>query len=1327
MGHHLEIISAVGFGVVIRDHLCQVLGVISGGIGIAINYIAEIYAIICAVELAVERQIQEVILNSYSKTVVTEFAGNIMPWFFKMRWNKEIVKIHSLWFRHSFRETNFSTDTAAKKGALLAAGQREIYCGRSKDSSQTNTHRTTYNNGGVILDTHVRTLPVNLKFASFDSDDPDVGTVVKLFEPTTLASAFNKALNQEAVLLATSKQLSRPNQFRPPAATNTLPLRKNPIPPGAKRLTWEEQKEKRDKGLCFNCDQLYQPGHLCLKPRLLILDVPQNSETIDADYNECNYDVTEDLIHNTFSEDSGPTISLNSLMGSSFPKTMCIMGYTKAQPFTILIDSGSTHNFLHPKISKQCGYSMKSGAAALQVIVGDSAQTQTQVFCHNVQVKLQDYSFSTDFHLLNISGCDVVLGVQWLHTFGPITWDFSRLMMKFRIQDQDVMLLGNNSSSIMLLDAKSMQHLLSIETFAVFLQLSALNTLTTAATILPPELRELLAKYADAFKTPTSLPLKRLHDHRINLLPDSAPVNVRPYRYPYFQKDEIERIVHELQQDGLIRPSSNPYSSPILMVRKKDGSWRMCVDYRALNKITIKDHIPIPMVDELLDELNGATIFSKLDFRSAYHQLLMHKPYILKTAFRTRDGHYEFFVMPFGLSNAPATFQGLMNHIFRPYLRMFVLVFFDDILIYSKTMSEHIHHLSLGLAGYYRKFVKDFGKLSAPIHQLLKKDAFLWTDNATTSFKVLQKAITTTPVLILTDFSKEFSLECDASGNGLGAVLMQSSRPIAYYIKPLTGKNLNLSIYDKEMLAIVSAVQKWRPTEMVTKLLGYDYEIIFRKGKENLAADALSRSIGSHFSLTTPIFYEVTEIIQECHLDAELSILIQKLIDSPSCKLNFSYIDGVLRYKGRIVVVPTSLWCTKLLEEFHSNPIGGHSGFLRTYKRLEHNFYRKGMKQAIKDFIPHCDVCQRNKTEVISLPGLLSPLPIPSEVWIDISMDFIDGFPLSERKNAILVVVDRLTRYAHFIPLTHPYSASSIADVFVREIVRLYGMPRSIISDRDPIFMRNFWITYFKLQSTQLCHTSAYHPQSDGQVEVTNRTLECYLRCFAGMKTTDWSKWFPLVEWWYNTSHDSAINMTPYQDLYSRPPPTISSYLPGTTFLHDVDLNLKARDHTLKLLKSHLHDAQARMKAYFDAHHTEREFSIGDWVFLRLQPYRQRTVTNQSFSKLSPRFYGPLRVIEKIGPVAYKLELPAESRIHPVFHVSQLKLKLGSANSVQQVLPSIIDYDKWEPKAVLDRQMFKKGSYAGTKWLVKLMDHPSDEATWEDADELLICFPDFQA
>jgi hypothetical protein len=536
-----------------------------------------------------------------------------------------------------------------------------------------------------------------------------------------------------------------------------------------------------------------------------------------------------------------------------------------------LVDSGSTHNFIHRCIAQET-HCYIHAVNSFQIMIAKGGSMKCGGRCENVRLQIGDYNLKSHMFAIDMGGCDIVLGVEWLRTLGPILMDFQNLTMQFDQGGHKHKFQGITAGSPEIISSHRMEKLLNKGHSGVIAQLHAIQA--TEIPPVPQDLQALLSKHQTIFSTPQGLPPSRgVHDHSIPLVPGSLPPNMRPYRHPFAQKNEIEKMVQELLTAGVIRPSTSPYSSPVIMVLNKEGSWRMCPDFRALNKLTIKDKFPIPVIDDLLDELSGAQFFTKLDLRSGYHQIRMKESDIPKMTFRTHEGHYKFLVMPFGLCNAPSTFQSLMNHVFRPFLRHFVLVFFDDILIYSKTWTYHITHVDqvlnllsqhqlflkqskcafgaseveylghlvgkdgvrvdpkkieamqywphpktlkslsgfLGLTGYYRKFVKNYGKIAAPLTALLKKNSFTWTPAAAQNFQTLKTAMCTTPVLALPDFTKTFVLECDASGKGIGTVLMQEGRPLAFTSKQLSEKNLGKPIYEKEMLAILHAVELWHP------------------------------------------------------------------------------------------------------------------------------------------------------------------------------------------------------------------------------------------------------------------------------------------------------------------------------------------------------------------------------------------------------------------------------------------------------------------------------------------------------------------------------------
>ncbi|CAA7049796.1 unnamed protein product [Microthlaspi erraticum] len=1143
--------------------------------------------------------------------------------------------------------------------------------------------------------------------------------------------------------------------------------------------------------LCnYNCGENWVPGHRC-KQRFKAMEV---EEILGKDEEEIDGQQEAEADMETEEEPQElVTLSLQSMAGLTTERSMKMkarIGEKDVVGFGVLVGGG-------------------------KIVPGHGRFT-------GVRLDIQGVEITEEFLMFELgTTTDVVLGYTWLASLGDTRANWARRMLSWKIEDHWVTIKGDPELSKEPISLRSMEKVIDMEGGGYLLELTTLfeGEKSDNKGEYHEKVNPILDEYQSVFEMPNELPPERSRSHAITLQSGTAPVNSRPYRYSFIQKNEIEKLVQEMMAARIIRPSVSPYSSPILLVKKKDGGWRFCVDYRALNKVTIPDRYPIPIIEELLDELNGAKVFSKLDLKSGYHQIRVKSSDVEKTAFKTHQGHYEFLVMPFGLTNAPSTFQSVMNELFRPHLRRFVLVFFDDILIYSRDVESHQRHLQivldlmrqhkfyanlkkcsfgesevsylghrisaegvaadpekieamvkwpepksvtelrgfLGLTGYYCRFVKNYGLIARPLTVLLKKNGFTWSEEATKAFKALKTAVTTLPVLILPDFSKEFTIETDASGAGIGAVLSQERRPIAFISQAFSTTGRVKSVYERELLAIVKAVMKWKhylgsrefviktdqcslrhlldqkavssvQQRWAAKLIELNYRIEYKPGVENRVADALSRR--SHqeelqLMLTAPLSLDKEELKDEIRRDVEYGPIVSRLEKGEVVDNGFSLEKGNLYKQGCLVISKGSRFIQALLAQFHDSAVGGHKGALKIYKRMTLEVFWVGMRKAVVDYIRKCQVCQENKYATLSPAGLLAPLPIPTKIWSDISLDFVEGLPTSRGFSVILVVVDRLSKYGHFIPLKHPFTAKTVAEAFVREVIKLHGFPETLVSDRDKVFLSSFWSELFKLHGSLLHKSTAYHPQTDGQTEVVNRCLETYLRCFAGRKPTSWIQWLPWAEYWYNTSFHSSTKTTPFMAVYGREPPKLLRYGDTPTPNASVEELLRDRDSLLVELRENLEVAQKQMQRSANLHRRDVEYKEGDWMYLKLRPYRQGSLAKRRNEKLAKRYFGPYQVSQRIGKMAYKLQLPAQSQIHPVFHVSQLKLAIPSGEQAQEIPPILNAELEWatEPEDLLDVRRAENG--LATEVKVKWKGLPEFESTWETLTDVASQFPEF--
>ena len=942
-------------------------------------------------------------------------------------------------------------------------------------------------------------------------------------------------------------------------------------------------------------------------------------------------------------------------------------------------------------------------------------------------------------------------------------------------------------------------------------------------------------EFSDVFPEDlTGIPPDREIDFQIELAPGTEPISKAPYRMAPLELKELKVQMEELMSKGFVRPSTSPWRAPVLFVKKKDGSLRLCIDYRELNKVTIRNQYPLPRIDDLFDQLQGARVFSKIDLRSSYHQLKIQSEDVPKTAFKTRYGHYEFLVMPFGLTNAPAVFMDLMNRIFQPYLDQFVIVFIDDILIYSGSKEDHEEHLRvvlqilrenqlyakfskfqfwldsvaflghvisaegvyvdpqkieaivnwkpptnvteirsfLGLAGYYRKFVEGFSKLAAPLTKLTRKEEkFVWSESCQQSFNELKRKLTSTPILTLPSGQDGYTVYCDASRQGLGCVLMQHENVIAYASRQLKKHKQNYPTHDLELAAVVFAPRIWRhylygvPCRIFTdhKSLQYlftqkelnmrqrrwvelikDYECtLSRKSTgsiSHLKAVYLPRlvelrSLGVKLELTDTgallATFHVRPIlidrIRELQTQDPTMIKLKREAESGQLKGFSVRGDGTGMMGHRLCVPDVGELKKEIMEEAHSSAYAMHPGSTKIYHTLREHYWWRGMKKDVAEFVSRCLIYQQVKDDHQRPVGLLQSLPIPQWKWEKITMDFVVGLPRCQSGyDAIWVIVDRLTKLAHFLPMKNSDSMEKLAELYVKEIVRLHGTPVSIVSDRDPQLTSRFWPSLQRALGTRLHFSTAFHPQTDGQSERTIQALEDMLRACVLEFKGSWDRHLPLMEFAYNNSYQSSIEMAPYEALYGRKCRTPLCWDEvGERKLSGPEIVQVTTDN-VKVIRDRLKIAQDRQKSYADNRMRDLEFQVGDQVFMRISPWKG-VLRFRKKGKLSPRYMGPYEIVERIGKVAYRLRLPPElTRIHNVFHVSMLRKYIADpSHELRDQLGELKEDLTYEerPVQIVDRkdQVLRNKVIPLVK--VLWMNHGIEEATWEHEDQMQTQYP----
>ena len=435
----------------------------------------------------------------------------------------------------------------------------------------------------------------------------------------------------------------------------------------------------------------------------------------------------------------------------------------------------------------------------------------------------------------------------------------------------------------------------------------------------------------------------------------------------------------------------------------------------------------------------------------------------------------------------------------------------------------------------------------------------------------------------------------------------------------------------------------------------------------------------------------------------------------------------MLRYQDRLCVPEVDGLKETIMSEAHNSHYSIHPGSTKMYRDLREVYWWHGMKKDIAKFVSECPNCQQVKVEHQRPGGLAQDIEIPTWKWEDVNMDFVVGLPRTRRQfDSIWVVVDRMTKSAHFLPVKTTFNAEEYARLYIQELVRLHGVPRSIISDRGTQFTSHFWKSFQRGLGTTVKLSTAFHPQTDGQAERTIQTLEDMLRACVLEFKGNWDDHLPLIEFAYNNSFHASIGMAPFEALYGRRCRSpVGWFELGEMALIGPDLVLEAMEK-VKLIRERLKTAQSRQKSYSDVRKRDLEFHVGDWVYVKVSPMKGVMRFGKK-GKLSPRYVGPYEVVERIGNVAYRVDLPSDlSSIHPIFHVSMLRKFIGDPNAIVTLegveVEENLSYEE-VPVEILDRQVKRLRNKDVASVKVLWRNQNVESATWEAELDMMKRYP----